>query len=127
MSTSFGPSGSRSAFSLDAGSTIINMLGPMYVHVTEISALDSPYTVAATDYMLLVDTAGGAVVIDTAAVSGDRRRRLEIKKRSALNTVTIQNGAGDTYDGAANIVLGAGTLGAVTITAPLTGVDWAIT
>lgn len=127
MSTSFGPSGSRSAFSTDAGITVLNLLGPMYMHITEISAADSPYDVTATDYMLLVNTAGGAVVINTAAVAGDRRRRLEIKKRSALNTVTIQNGAGDTYDGAANIVLGAGTLGAVTITAPLTGADWAIT
>lgn len=69
---------------------------------------DSPYTAVIADYLLLANTAGGAITINLPAVATSAGRRLKIKKTNAeANNVTIDGAGAETIDGAATQVLAA--------------------
>jgi hypothetical protein len=67
---------------------------------------DSPYSVAADDYTILVNASGGAVTINLPAVATNAKRMLNIKKiDSSSNNVTVDGNAAETIDGALTQVL----------------------
>ena len=74
------------------------------VNPTSIVAGASPYTVLATDTVLLVDTAAGAVEVDLPAVASNAGRTIVVKDEggnSATNAITIDPNASETLDGSA--------------------------
>jgi len=73
-----------------------------------IAFADSPYAVALTDHVLLVDTTGGPVVINLPAISDGRELRVADSGNAGVSNVTINAGGGDTIAGAASLVLAAG-------------------
>lgn len=80
----------------------------LFQDFTEIDNTDSPYTVLATDYALHVDTTGGPVTIDLAAIAGQANRVLLIKDSggdAAANNITIDASGAETIDGLTTLVL----------------------
>jgi len=68
---------------------------------------DTPYTVLASDYTILVNAVGGAVVVNLPAATGSGRI-LNIKKIDAsAYTVTVDGNGAETIDGAATYVISA--------------------
>jgi hypothetical protein len=62
---------------------------------------NSPYTVAATDEVILVNASGGAVTVNLPAAASFSGRVLAIKKTdSSANVVTIDGNASETIEGA---------------------------
>lgn len=93
----------------------------------EIAFADSPYTVAAGDNVIFVNTSGGAVTINLPAVAGARGRMLTIKKRTGdANAITLDPNGAETIDGAATQAIPGGSRGWATVIAPTTGTDWAV-
>lgn len=66
---------------------------------------DSPYTVLATDNMILVDTTGGNITVSLPAKATSVGRELTIKHIAAANTTTIDGSGAETIDGAATLAL----------------------
>lgn len=68
---------------------------------------DSPYTVLATDGILLCDCSSGAITVNLPAVAtSDDGRRLDIKKiDSSANAVTVDGNSAETIDDSTTIVL----------------------
>ncbi|NOR27621.1 MAG: hypothetical protein GQ540_03720 [Lutibacter sp.] len=60
---------------------------------------DSPYTVLATDRVLICDTTAGSITIDYPAVATSENRQLVVKKIIAANTVTRDGNSSETIDG----------------------------
>ena len=68
---------------------------------------DSPYTVTAADFTLLVNCTNGAVTITLPAASNNSGRIVTIKKTDATaNAVTVARTGADTIDGATAQTIG---------------------
>ena len=75
---------------------------------TAVNAAMSPYAVLPTDYLILVDCSGGAVVLTMGLAALRSNRAVTIKDDSgdsAANNITINATAPDTIDEAASYVL----------------------
>lgn len=69
-------------------------------------ALDSPYTVAATDYVILYDPSLGSSTVNLPAAADLANRVLLIKHASSsANTVTVEGSGAETIDGSLTVVL----------------------
>lgn len=74
--------------------------------IKTITFADSPYTVEAGDYRLLVDCALGAVTVNMPAIGATPGRELGVKKIDATaNAVTIDGDGAETIDGGATALL----------------------
>jgi hypothetical protein len=90
------------------GDVIIAGTSPPQITPKIVTFAMSPYTVLPTDYLLLVDTTGGAVVLNMGLASDRAGRRVTIKDdvgNSAVNNITINRAGGDLVDGATSYVL----------------------
>jgi hypothetical protein len=77
-----------------------------WLGVTELDSGDSPYTVLATDFVLLVDASGGDVTVSLPAASAGSGRWLEVKKIDAsANKVIVDAAGADLIDGDATLEL----------------------
>jgi len=76
---------------------------PAAVVPTAVNFAMSPYTVLPTDYLLEVDTTGGAVVIQTAAAVSRTNRPLTVKAINANpNGISVNRTAAELIDGLAS-------------------------
>lgn len=81
---------------------VANALKPPAIVPTLVTFAMSPYTVLATDYLLLVDTAGGAVTINMMAASARSNLPLEVKDSTGhaqANPISVVRNGADTIDG----------------------------
>ena len=81
--------------------------GPITPLLTSISNTDSPYTVLATDDIIVVDCSGGVVTVNLPAVTATPKR-LEIKDatgNSGANNITVNRNGSDTIDGGTSSTL----------------------
>jgi len=77
-------------------------LVPPAIVPTAVNFAMSPYTVLATDYLLEVDTTGGAVVIQTAASATRSNKPFTVKDiagNSAVNAISVLRAGAETIDG----------------------------
>ena len=75
------------------------------VAVRNVGAVDSPVTLAASDYFVFCDTLGGQVVVNLPAAEGLAGKRYQIKRTGAGQaSVVVQTNDG--LDGGASFVLG---------------------
>lgn len=82
------------------------IVGP--IAVTLITSAQSPYTLATTDQLILVDATGGAVVLNVPAAStGDYAWSIWRKADGGANAVTVTPNGTDTVDGATTVAAGA--------------------
>jgi len=75
---------------------------PPAIVPTLIGIANSPYSVVATDYLILVDTSGGAVTINMMAAAGRANLPVEIKDSSgnaSANPISVVRNGADTIDG----------------------------
>lgn len=87
-----------------------NILSRRRLPVTEIDDGDSPYTVLATDEVIVCDTTSGAITVDLLAISGIAGLPLYIKnKAGGANNVTADGNGGETIDAELTQVFGPGT------------------
>lgn len=94
------PASSGTSISLSDGS------GPKTVTSVAKVFADSPYTVLATDYVVLVDPTGGGCTVNLPVAASNTGRLLVVKHSSASgNTVTIDGDGGETIDGNLTAVL----------------------
>jgi len=75
-----------------------------YMNPVTVTNGDSPYP-ASQRQLILVDTSGGAVVIDLPASSTAIRWPIMVKVIDATSTVTIDGNGSETIDGATTLVL----------------------
>jgi hypothetical protein len=78
---------------------------PPQITPTTVVFAQSPYTVQASDNLLLVDTTGGAVVILLPASASRSGKELDIKDsggNAAANPISVTPVAGETVDNATN-------------------------
>lgn len=81
---------------------------PPAITPTIVNFAMSPYSALVTDYLILVDTSGGAVVINLGAAAGRGNKEITIKDSSgnaATNNVTINRNGADTIDGLTALTL----------------------
>lgn len=98
--------------------------GAVYFPATSTSS--TPYSVASTDYLILVNASGGAKTVTLPDLASNRSRVLVIKAISvAGGNVTIARSGSDTIDGATSLTISA-QYGSFTLQAPDSGTDWAI-
>jgi len=72
------------------------------------STTSTPYAPAATDFIILVNSTGGAKVVNLPAPASNLGRILHIKKfDTSGNTVTVNPNASETIDGASSYILSA--------------------
>lgn len=85
-----------------------NASAPPAIVPTRISVANSPYAVQPTDYLILVDTAGGPVTLNMSAAAARGNREVEVKDStghaSANNISVVRNGA-ETIDGLATYLI----------------------
>ncbi len=68
-------------------------------------ATDSPYTVIPSDFTIICNAVGGAMIVNLPPATGSGRV-LEVKKIDAsINTVTLDGDGGDTIDGVGTKVI----------------------
>jgi hypothetical protein len=75
---------------------------PSAIVPTPVTFAQSPYTVLATDYLLEVDTTGGAVTIQTAASASRNNLPFTVKDiagNSAVNAISVLRTGAETIDG----------------------------
>lgn len=75
---------------------------PPAIVPTAVNFAMSPYTVLATDYLLEVDTTGGAVTIQTQASATRGNKPFTVKDivgNSAVNAISVLRTAAETVDG----------------------------
>lgn len=92
--------------------------------LTTVTNAASPYTVLASDDMILVDTSSGAVTVNLPTAVGIAGKKYIIKKNTTdANAVTVDGSGSETIDGALTqlIVRGYGILEIVS-----DGTNWAI-
>lgn len=88
------------------------------------STTTTPYAPASTDFIILVNSTGGAKVVDLPAVASNLGRILHIKKfDTSGNTVTINRNSTDMIDGATSYVLSASYQG---VSLACDGTNWAV-
>lgn len=106
----YGPTGGLGVFNvqdaIDKIQSEVNTgsLTPPAIVATQVNFAQSPYTVLPTDYLIEVDTSGGAVQIQTAA--GATRNNLEftvkdINGHASTNNISVLKSGTDTIDGLA--------------------------
>lgn len=81
---------------------VVNSAKPPAIVPTSISFASSPYTVLATDYLILVDTSGGAVTINMMAAAARNNLPVEIKDstgNAAANPISVVRNGAETIDG----------------------------
>jgi len=86
--------------------TALTQLGQQQYNTTVVSS--SPYTVLATDTVLLVDTTGSAITLNLGAASARNGLTLKIKDykgNAATNNITINRNGADTIDGLTSLVI----------------------
>lgn len=84
------------------GEIITGSTTPAAIVPTAVNFAMSPYTVLATDYLLEVDTTGGAVVIQTAASASRVNKPFTVKDiagNSAVNAISVLRTGAETIDG----------------------------
>lgn len=77
---------------------------PPAIVPTPISFANSPYTVLPTDYLILVDTAGGAVTINMMPAAARGNIEVEIKDSTGhaqANNISVVGNGAETSDGLA--------------------------
>ena len=77
-------------------------LVPPAIVPTAVNFAMSPYTVQATDYLLEVDTTGGAVTIQTQASATRANRPFTVKDiagNSSVNAISVLRTGAETIDG----------------------------
>lgn len=82
----------------------------------------SPYTILTTDYLILVDTSGGAVTLQTGAAAARTNKEVTIKDSTGnalTNNISILRTGAETIDGLTTYPI-ASDFGAVTLS-PETG------
>lgn len=75
---------------------------PPAITPTAVNFAMSPYTVQPTDYLLEVDTTGGAVVIQTQASASRSNRPFTVKDiagNAAVNAISVLRTGAETIDG----------------------------
>jgi hypothetical protein len=75
---------------------------PPAITPTSVNFAMSPYTILPTDYLILVDTSGGAVTLQAGAASARGSREVTIKDstgNAAANNISILRAGADTIDG----------------------------
>jgi hypothetical protein len=75
---------------------------PPAIVPTAVTFAQSPYTVLPTDYLLEVDTTGGAVNIQTAASASRANKPFTVKDiagNSAVNAISVLRTGAETIDG----------------------------
>lgn len=75
---------------------------PPDITPTQINFAMSPYTILPTDYLILVDTAGGAVTLQAGAASARSGKEVTVKDstgHAAANNISILRAGADTIDG----------------------------
>lgn len=84
----------------------VTLDGGIYTPVTSIDDTDSPYTVLATDSVIIADATSGAITVNLPAVSGTDGRTIRVKKiDSSANAVTLDGNSSETIDDATTRVL----------------------
>jgi hypothetical protein len=84
------------------GEIITGSATPAAIVPTAVNFAMSPYTVLATDYLLEVDTTGGAVVIQTAASASRSNKPFTVKDiagNAAVNAISVLRTGAETIDG----------------------------
>lgn len=120
-------SGAASRVTITAGTGSINLDSGLIVPVTSVVFADSPYTVLGTDYLISVDTSGGATTVtlpDAAAVAGRTYVIRDTGGAAAASNITIGTGGGNLVGGgaaAATKVISANYAGATVYS---NGVTW---
>lgn len=107
-----------------SGSAVWQFLGTLItqrVQVQVTSTTTTPYNVAATDYIIAVDSSGGAKSVVLQSASVQAYRVVIIKKTASANTITVTATAGN-VEGGASYTLSAGALGSVTFFSD--GTNW---
>lgn len=85
------------------------------------------FTILTDDYEIHADTTTADATTTLPQASTCPKRHLKFKKSVIANLITITAFAGDTIDAAATYTVASGSKGYVTLTAPVTGVDWKVT
>lgn len=78
------------------------VVSPPAIVPTAVNFAMSPYTVLATDYLLEVDTSGGAVVIQTAASASRSNKPFTVKDitgNASTNAIAVNRTGAETIDG----------------------------
>lgn len=81
---------------------------PPSITPTLVNFAMSPYTILPTDYLLLVDTSGGAITLNAGLAALRSKRDVVVKDDSgnaAANPITINSTLPDTIDGANSYVI----------------------
>jgi hypothetical protein len=65
--------------------------------VVTITNASSPYS-ASWGQTILCDTSGGSITVDLPTASGNSGRKIEVKKKDAANTVTVDGAGSETID-----------------------------
>jgi hypothetical protein len=84
------------------GEITVGSVTPPAIVPTPVTFAQSPYTVLSTDYLLEVDTTGGAVTIQTAASASRGNKPFTVKDiagNSAVNAISILRTGAETIDG----------------------------
>lgn len=81
---------------------VVNSAKPPAIVPTSISFANSPYAVLPTDYLILVDTSGGAVTINMPLAATRANLPVEIKDstgNAAANPISVVRAGAETIDG----------------------------
>lgn len=81
---------------------IANAASPPAIVPTSVNFAMSPYTIQATDYLLEVDTTGGAVVLQTQASATRGNKPFTVKDiagNAAANAISVLRTGAETIDG----------------------------
>lgn len=80
--------------------TMAQLKADLWLTIVSKTYSDTPYSVGATDEMILVNASGGAVTVNLPAAASNTGRKLKIKKTdSSVNLVTIDGNSSETIDG----------------------------
>jgi hypothetical protein len=95
------------AASIDA-TKLVGAMKTLTVNAVLKTFSDSPYTVAATDAIIVMNASGGASTVNLPSAAANTGRVIHIKKNdSSGNAVTVASFAGDTVQGTASPTLAA--------------------
>jgi hypothetical protein len=87
----------------------LNVQGYLKVKLQTKVFANSPYTIAATDMVVLLDCTDGSITVNLPAAATSNGRKLILKKidSSIINTVTIDGNSSENIDGAGTYPLNA--------------------